>query len=280
MSIAQQVAISDRIESQAPDAPELQAWLDDGNRVKNLETVQGDECDVMLSQPRLRQGRRRATLQLNFGPLSRDNGYRRLNVAVTRARRKTVLVTSLRAADIPLATAGPGVKLVRQYLDYAERGAVALSENLSVPKVSAYDSPSKKRSRRICAHSAGRSIRRSASASYRVDLGVRDPKQPGRYIAGIECDGAAYYAAESARDRDIVRQRALENLHWQLIRVWSPDWYRDSHAVVTELDRQLREKLTPAPVAAQKQRCSAPSGSRPRSRRSGPRRTCHGRRYL
>jgi very-short-patch-repair endonuclease len=86
--------------------------------------------------------------------------------------------------------------------------------------------------------------------SYRVDLAVRDPKQPGRYIAGIECDGPAYYAAESARDRDIVRQKALENLRWQIIRVWSPDWYRDSHAVVTDLDRQLREKLSPAPVAA------------------------------
>ena len=90
---------------------------------------------------------------------------------------------------------------------------------------------------------------------------MRDPKQPGRYLAGIECDGAAYHAAESARDRDIVRQRALENLQWQLIRVWSPDWYRDSRAVVTDLDRQLREKLTPAPVAAQS--TVAPAVSQP-----------------
>jgi very-short-patch-repair endonuclease len=250
MSIAQQVAINDRIESQAPDAPELQAWLDDGNRVKNLETVQGDECDVMLLS--LGYGKDAAgALTLNFGPLSRDNGYRRLNVAVTRARRKTVLVTSLRAADIPLATAGPGVTLVRQYLDYAERGAVALSENLDVPKVNAYDSPFEEE---VASHlrTLGWQVDTQVGVgSYRVDLGVRDPKQPGRYLAGIECDGAAYHAAESARDRDIVRQRALENLGWQLIRVWSPDWYRDSRAVVTDLDRQLREKLTPAPFAAQ-----------------------------
>jgi very-short-patch-repair endonuclease len=248
MSIAQQAAINDRIESDAPDAPELQAWLDDGNRVKNLETVQGDECDVMLLS--LGYGKDAAgVLTLNFGPLSRDNGYRRLNVAVTRARRKTVLVTSLRAADIPLDTAGPGVKLVRQYLDYAERGAVALSENLSVPKVNTYDSPFEEE---VASHlrTLGWQVDSHVGVgSYRVDLGVRDPKQPGRYIAGIECDGAAYHAAESARDRDIVRQRALENLQWQLIRVWSPDWYRDSHAVVTDLDRQLREKLAPAPVA-------------------------------
>jgi hypothetical protein len=76
---------------------------------------------------------------------------------------------------------------------------------------------------------------------------VRDPNQPGRYIAAIECDGAAYHAAESARDRDIVRQRALENLQWHVIRVWSPDWYRDSRGVVTGLDRELRERLAPAP---------------------------------
>lgn len=219
MSTAQGTELQERLNQRAVDSPILQEWIDQGNRVKNLETIQGDECDVMLLS--FGYGRDAAgNLHLNFGPLSRQNGYRRLNVAVTRARRKMVLISSVRASEIPLGrlSAGGG-QVVRQYLDYAERGPVALLEQLDVSGTSVYESPfeeevaSQLRAR-------GWSVDTQVGVSrYRIDLAVRDPEAEGRYLAAVECDGATYHSAQSARDRDIVRQDVLERLQWKVSRL-------------------------------------------------------------
>src|SRR5690606_33250187 len=120
-------------------------------------------------------------------------------------RQKTILVSSLRASDIP-PTVGPGGQLVRRYLDYAERGPVALLEDLRTSGVDQFDSPFEEEVARQL-RGRGWSVDTQVGVSrFRIDLGVRDPAQPGRYLAGIECDGATYHAAQSARDRDINRQ--------------------------------------------------------------------------
>jgi very-short-patch-repair endonuclease len=239
MSIPQANELQARIDASAETDPLVQDWLDRGGRVKNLETIQGDECDVMVLS--FGYGRDAAgNLHLNFGPLSRSDGYRRLNVAVTRARRKTILVSSIRASDIPAGATGEGGALVRQYLDYAERGAIVLEERLNVPAANVYESPFEEEVARALA-ARGWAVRTQVGVSrYRIDIGVLHPQEPGRFIAGIECDGATYHSAETARDRDITRQAVLERLGWNILRVWSPDWYRDPDAVVAGLDRALR----------------------------------------
>ncbi|MCK9486082.1 MAG: DUF3320 domain-containing protein [Dehalococcoidia bacterium] len=239
MSIAQGKEIQERIEASAGASEPLQRWLDAGVRVKNLETIQGDECDTMILS--FGYGKDAGgTPVLNFGPLSRDDGYRRLNVAVTRARQKTILVSSLRATDIP-PTVGSGGQLVRRYLDYAERGPIALVEDLRASGIDQFDSVFEEEVARQL-RARGWSVDTQVGVSrFRIDLGVRDPDEPGRYLAGIECDGATYHGSESARDRDITRQAVLERLGWAIFRIWSPDWFSNRQAVVADLDAWLRE---------------------------------------
>jgi very-short-patch-repair endonuclease len=136
---------------------------------------------------------------------------------------------------------GEGGTLVRQYFDYAERGAVVLEENLSVPGVQVYESPFEEEvARQLMAR--GWNVKTQVGVSrYRIDIGVLHPDEPGRFIAGIECDGATYHSAETARDRDITRQQVLERLGWRILRVWSPDWFRERDAVLADLDTQLRQ---------------------------------------
>jgi very-short-patch-repair endonuclease len=78
-------------------------------------------------------------------------------------------------------------------------------------------------------------------SSFRIDLGVVDPEAPGRYLAGIECDGATYHRSATARDRDLVRESILRNLGWEILRFWSTDYWIDPEGVVNKLDRQLRQ---------------------------------------
>ncbi len=248
MSVAQGEEVQTRIEAAAQTDAALAAWLEDGNRVKNLETVQGDECDVMFLS--FGYGKDAAgNLTLNFGPLSRDDGYRRLNVAVTRARLKTVLVTSIKAGDIP-TTVGAGGQLVRKYLDYAERGPIVLTENLVASGTLRYESAFEEDVANKL-RALGWSVQTQVGVgSYRIDLAIVDPRQPGRYLAGVECDGATYHSAESARDRDIVRQQVLERLGWKILRVWSPDYFRNADEVVTKLHADIQALMRNPDVPA------------------------------
>lgn len=225
--------------------------------VKNLETVQGDERDVILlsigygpTEPGAR------AMSMNFGPLNRAGGERRLNVAITRATTEVVVFASLDAGMIDLnRTSAEAVRDLRRYLDYAERGPVALGEALRVPEADRYDSDFElalaERLRR-----RGWTVRSQVGVSrFRIDLGIVHPDQPGRFLAGVECDGAAYHSSPTARDRDRVRQAVLEQLGWRLFRVWSTDFFLDARAAVDALDAKLRallvaERAEPASAAA------------------------------
>ena len=241
MSLEQATEITSRIEARAATDDGLRSWLDEGNRVKNLETVQGDQCDVMILS--FGYGRDASgKLHLTFGPLNRADGYRRLNVAVTRSRKKTIVVASIRAADIPASASAP-VLLVREYLDYAERGPIALTANQKAVEGALPESPLEDDvARELIAR--GWSIHRQVGdGKYRIDIGVRHPRQEGKYVAGIECDGATYHSFQTARDRDVARQEILERRGWTLFRVWSTDWFRHREQVLTEMDRFLRSRL-------------------------------------
>lgn len=198
----------------------------EGFFVKNLENVQGDERDVIffsVGYGRDAHGRMTA----GFGPLNREGGERRLNVAVTRARERVVVVSSIRASDIDLkGTQAPGVLNLHRYLDYAERGIQAL--DLSRPEGSGEPGSDFEAQVGGAIQSLGYDVVYQVGCSgYRIDLGVLDPAFRGRFILGVECDGATYHSAATARDRDRLREQVLRDLEWEIHRVWAPEWVQN-----------------------------------------------------
>lgn len=203
--------------------------------VKNLENVQGDERDVIFFS--ICYGMDEAgKISMNFGPLNREGGERRLNVAVTRAKHEVIVFSGLRGEQIDLTrTQRRGVRDLKYFLEYAERGPVALVAATTGASLEDADSEFERMvADRIRA--AGYDVHHQVGCSgYRIDLAVVDPMSPGRYLLGIECDGATYHRAATARDRDKLRQAVLEDLGWKLHRVWSTDWWHNADSEMEKL---------------------------------------------
>jgi very-short-patch-repair endonuclease len=222
--------------------------------VKNLENVQGDERDVVLLSVGYGPDET-GKVMMRFGPLNRNGGERRLNVAVTRARRSMTVVASMRAHDVDLSRTGAeGARLLRAFLDYAERGPVALATAITEAHQRSADSTFETEvAEELVRH--GLTVHRQVGCGgYLLDLAVTDGSG-GKYLLGIECDGASYHSAATARDRDRLRHTVLEGLGWRLVRVWSTDWVRDRagqvNRVLTALEaaRNAPEPEVAAPAA-------------------------------
>jgi hypothetical protein len=226
-SQAQMNAIEDEVDRRLEEHPELEEHFREdrlsGFFVKNLETVQGDERDVIVLS--VGYGRDAVGhLTMNFGPLNREGGQRRLNVAVTRAREHLIVVSSLRAEDIDLSAAkSQGAHQLRRYLDYADHGLAALESSQQEGRAG-QESPLEADVLAEVRRLGFDVVPQVGCSGFRMDLGVRDPRAPGRFLLGIESDGETYHGGATARDRDRLRQEVLEGLGWRLHRVWSPDW--------------------------------------------------------
>jgi very-short-patch-repair endonuclease len=241
-SQAQQQLVENLLDEERRRFPEIENHFGDeppveGESVfvKNLENVQGDERDVILFS--ICYGMDEAgKLSMNFGPLNRDGGERRLNVAVTRAKHEVLVFSGLRGDQIDLTrTRSRGVRDLKFFLDFAERGPRAL---VAATHSSATADPDSEFERMVAdrIRAAGFEVHHQVGCSgYRIDLAVVDPTAPGRYLLGIECDGATYHRAATARDRDKLRQMILEDLGWKLHRIWSTDWWHDPGNQVAKL---------------------------------------------
>ena len=225
-SLSQARRIEDEIELRRRADPSAEAFFADHPEepffVKNLENVQGDERDVILisiGYGKIDGGH----MPMNFGPLNQEGGERRLNVLITRARRRLEVHSNFVAGDLDLSRTGArGVEALKTFLQYAETGI------LDVPRPTGQeaDSPFEEvvaEALRAQGHDVHHQV---GSAGFFIDLAVVDPHQPGRYLLGIECDGASYHSARSARDRDRLRQQVLEGLGWTMHRIWSTDWFK------------------------------------------------------
>jgi very-short-patch-repair endonuclease len=205
--------------------------------IKTLENVQGDERDVILISLTYGPKPGQTTPHQRFGPINGKHGHRRLNVLFSRARDRIVLFTSLRADQIvadPGKSQGPQV--LKAYLAYAEARGQAVPETVGAPADSDFEIEVRKRLERH-----GYQVDTQVGVSrYRIDLGVRNPDMPG-YLAGIECDGASYHSSKSARDRDRLRQDCLKSMGWEILRVWSTDWFDDPDGQTDKLARHLEE---------------------------------------
>lgn len=225
-SIKQKQAIMDEVELLRRANPDAEAFFQSHPHepffVKNLENIQGDERDVIfisVGYGKNKQG----YMAMRFGPLSGEGGERRLNVLISRAKRRCEVFSSITADDIDLNRAkGAGVAALKLFLKFAETG------NLDFARDSDREMDSEFEEQVAAALRARGYVVKSqiGSAGFFVDLGVLDPDKPGRFILGIECDGAAYHSSRSARDRDRLRQSVLEAHGWIIHRIWSTDWFR------------------------------------------------------
>ena len=230
--------------------------------VKNLENVQGDERDVILIS--IGYGKIDGTyLPMNFGPLNRDGGERRLNVLITRARRRCIVYCNFVGADLDLRRSGArGVRALKTFLEYAQHGMIDIAEASSREADSPFEEAVAARLRALghdVAHQVG-------SAGFFVDLAVVDPDRSGRYLLGIECDGATYHSSRSARDRDRLRQQVLEGLGWRIHRIWSTDWFRNPQK---ELER-VATAVRAAKINGAQRSAPRPSPPKPLERAPEP----------
>jgi very-short-patch-repair endonuclease len=227
-NIKQQQAINDEIEVLLGDNPDLQQYFMKDRFeycfIKNLETIQGDERDVIFISIGFGKKNKETILQKHFGPLNQDGGERRLNVLMTRARRQCVVFCNFTHRDLPVSDDSPvGVKILKLFLEYAETGILPTS----ITSGGTIESPFEQSVYDYLVDHGHQVETQVGCAGFRIDLAVIDPAEPGRFLLGIECDGAQYHSSKVARDRDRLRQKILEELKWKIYRVWSTDWYRE-----------------------------------------------------
>ncbi len=215
--------------------------------IKNLENVQGDERDVIILS--MAYGFNDAgKFTKSFGPLTTSGGERRLNVAVTRAREEIIFVSSVRAADMDLSgTTSVGSHLLKMYLDYAERGVIALAESRSTFAAEA-ESPFEEEVLQALMQHGLEPVPQVGCGGFRIDIALKYPGRPGQFCLGIECDGASYHSSHTARDRDRIRQSMLESLGWRIVRVWSTDWVRDPKRQIDSIIDAYQASIAGAPV--------------------------------
>lgn len=254
----QATAIEDAINQRRIQDPSYESYFSEDDVapffVKNLENVQGDERDTIILSVGYGKGKN-GKLSLNFGPLTLAGGERRLNVAVTRAKVNLKLVSSIDASDIDVSNVtNLGPKLLRDYLQYAKtRTLGAPSASGGQPEFSSdfekvlYDALVRE------GYSVDTKI---GNSDYRVDLAVRDPARPARYLMGIESDGHEYCSARTARERDRLREQVLTNMGWKMHRVWSTNWIKNEqvaeHSLLDALKSATEESNNAGLDAAEK----------------------------
>jgi len=227
-SEAQQMAILDVLDDLRRKRPEFEShFAEDGGEeffVKNLESVQGDERDVMIfsvGYGRDPQGR----MHQNYGPLNTAGGERRLNVAITRARMHIKLVASIGPEDVD-GSMSQGARMLRDYLAYAASGGREAALPVAPERTAAltFGTELEDDVRDALSREGWRVQRHVGCSSYRIDLAVEDPSRPGAFLLGIVCDGDSYRSGKTARDRDRLRDKVLKGLGWNIHHLWSRDW--------------------------------------------------------
>lgn len=246
-SEAQAVAIETALRDARLKRPDLDRFFNAEDRlhgffVKSLESVQGDERDVLIFSIGYGPDENKK-ITMNFGPLNRQGGERRLNVAITRAHFRNEIVSSISAGDISESVTAKGVVHLRRYLDYAARGMAALALDTSAGGDA--ESPFEESVITVIRSSGYEVTPQVGTAGYRIDIGVRHPDRPGVFALGVECDGYRYHSSRAARDRDRLREEILRGLGWRLHRIWGTAWYRDRYGE----ERKLREAIEEAIAA-------------------------------
>ena len=243
-SIVQQALIEDLLSDLFIFYPELETLALECNEplfIKNLENVQGDERDVILFSVGYgpdAEGR----VSMNFGPLNRAGGERRLNVAVSRARYEMIIYSTLRSEMIDLnRTSSIGVAGLKRFLEYAEKGT--RSTISSVPRQLSEATASIETIIADRLRSLGYTVHTDIGCSgYKIDIGIVDTENTSNYQLGIICDGKNYKRTKTARDREIVQNNVLKALGWNIYRIWTMDWWEKPDEVIATIQEAIARK--------------------------------------
>src|SRR5215470_5065018 len=223
--------------------------------VKNLERVQGDERDAIIlsiGYGKHPDGR----MRYQWGPLLRDGGERRLNVAATRARRRLTLVSSFSSHDIdPDRVTKAGARLLADYLEYASSGGTAVDAS-GGDVLNPFEADVRDR----LAEFGITVVPQYGVGGYRIDFAAAHPRDADRMVLAIEADGESYRESGSVRDRDRLRGEHLQRLGWRFHRLWSTNWFQDPQAEVARV-RDAYERAVSA--------TDPPPGEPPRRRARG-----------
>ncbi|ATP59411.1 DUF4011 domain-containing protein [Mesomycoplasma dispar] len=244
-NLEQEKLVSSKIEKFKAKSPHYSEFLSDETRgelfVKNIESVQGDERDIIIFSLNFGPNEE-GKFSINFGTINQKNGYRRLNVAFTRAKYSTVIISSIDPEQIDLTkTKSRGANFLKKYLEIAKYGSqsVTKTQNISATEITfennIYDELIKL---------GYKVVKNVGCSNYKIDLAVVDPKNENEFLLGIECDGSIFSKLKNARDRDILRKNVLKARGWKIFRIWSIDWFQNPKQQIRKIKEQIKLALT------------------------------------
>ena len=244
-SQTQQNLIEDKLQKLFMSDPKLEEFANESNEplfVKNLENVQGDERDIILFSVCYAPNEE-GKMSMNFGPLNRDGGWRRLNVAVTRARYEMHIFVTLQTDQIDLSrTSAEGVAGLKAFLQFAEKGHLSVrpedvQETLNKQHLSTSISKKLQEKGLVVKCNIG-------TSGFKVDIGIVHPDKPQQYILGIVVDGHYYYNAHTTNDREMVMPSVLKALGWDIHRIWTIDWRENSDKIIDAIIEKVKQLQT------------------------------------
>ena len=240
-SQTQQNLVEDKLQQLFMADPQLEQLANECEEplfIKNLENVQGDERDIILFSVGYAPDEE-GKVSMNFGPLNRNGGWRRLNVAVTRARYEMHIFATLKADQIDLSrTASEGVAGLKAFLQFAEKGQLTVrSENIQATQ-----------NRLLLSEAIGKRLQEKGliiksnigTSGFKVDIGVVHPDKSQQYILGVVLDGDYYYNARTCNDREMVMPSVLKALGWNIFRIWTIDWYENSERIIDAIVEKVK----------------------------------------
>jgi len=248
-SSVQQILIEDMLNEAFKLRPDLEIIASESLEpifIKNLENVQGDERDVILFSIGYGPDKDNKVF-LRFGPINNEGGWRRLNVAVSRARYEMKVFSTLKAEQIDITrTASLGVAGLKAFLEFAEKGKTSvtiLNGNIKYQKSGIVDQIAKK-----LKDDGFNIVTNIGCSGFKIDLGITNPSNPSEYLLGILCDGQSYKDSKTAKDREIIQSDVLRLLGWNIHKVWSCDWWDNEDKVLSEIKLAIQEAEKPSAV--------------------------------
>lgn len=229
---------------------------DIGLFIKNIENVQGDERDVIIFSIGYAKNEKGRVVS-HFGWLNQKGGENRLNVAISRAKKKIHIVTSILPSELQVSgLKNKGPKILKKYLEYsfavsnrdeelAKQILYSFGDDSTTGTTIRFDSPFEEE---VYDHlvSCGYTVDTQVGiGGYSIDMAI---KMGDRYILGIECDGRLYHSSENARERDYHRQKYLESRGWKIHRIWSTNWWKNSNREI----EKIRSAITAIVVSESK----------------------------
>lgn len=236
-----QQMIDDKEKQDAHVANYMMRWKESAEPffVKNLESLQGDERDIIFISTTYGPDKLTGQVMQRFGPINQDAGWRRLNVLITRSKQKMHVFTSIKSENIKInQTSSKGVIALRGFLQFLEIGQLTIRPTITDR---GFDSPFEESVYQLLSDAGIKAVPQVGVAGYFIDLAIT-ADESNDFVLAIECDGVTYHSSKSARDRDRLKDDVLKKLGWKVYRIWSADWFKNRDNEISKLLRVISEQ--------------------------------------